>query len=496
MIGQHYYKEKLVKMGHWDLLPADSESWMAQPTNDYFRQIFGIGKSVLVVCTLDDGFEHAYILKSYFKNLYKRIDQINQDDPRALEKILTNFYPFKQKAKKHLPKISLKNPQAATNQQLILAYKENRDWCQRATVYDQFGWLAEDYWTHKMARVLTKKLGIKKNSEKYHQTLFALTKPQKISTTLEEKRAILKEVIAVKNKKQTSQKASKKMASQFGFMPIFAYGDPWDVQHYQSEIFSLLTTKLKDLKSEYNKLKNHTQLRNQEIDKIVKEYHISKKDLQIFIDFGLALDARNEAEYIVSLSGYYLRSLYKEMAKRLHLSVKQLRMLFEDEIIQALQGKLNPQTTIEKRGKVVAYGFDKKMEKRINFSPSQSKKLFKHLESYVKLVQGANENKGVCANIGKVQGIAKILTTVKDNHKVNQGDIMIAHATSVDSLPPMKKAAAFVTEIGGLTCHAAVVSREFGVPCIVSLKHATKNFKDGDLVEVNATKGTVKKLKK
>ena len=69
MIGQHYYKEKLVKMGHWDLLPADSESWMAQPTNDYFRQIFGIGKSVLVVCTLDDGFEHAYILKSYFKNL-------------------------------------------------------------------------------------------------------------------------------------------------------------------------------------------------------------------------------------------------------------------------------------------------------------------------------------------------------------------------------------------------------------------------------------------
>jgi len=88
------------------------------------------------------------------------------------------------------------------------------------------------------------------------------------------------------------------------------------------------------------------------------------------------------------------------------------------------------------------------------------------------------------------------LTTVKDNHKVNQGDIMIAHATSVDSLPPMKRAAAFVTEIGGLTCHAAVVSREFGVPCIVSLKNATKNFKDGDLVEVNATKGTVKKLKK
>lgn len=79
--------------------------------------------------------------------------------------------------------------------------------------------------------------------------------------------------------------------------------------------------------------------------------------------------------------------------------------------------------------------------------------------------------------------------------KVKQGDILITHATTVDYLPPMKRAAAFVTEIGGLTCHAAVVAREFGVPCVVGLKNAMANFKDGDMVEVDANKGIVRKWK-
>lgn len=58
----------------------------------------------------------------------------------------------------------------------------------------------------------------------------------------------------------------------------------------------------------------------------------------------------------------------------------------------------------------------------------------------------------------------------------------------------MKKAAAIITEVGGLTCHAAVVSREFGIPCVVALKNAMKNFKDGEVIEVDADKGLVRKI--
>ena len=110
-------------------------------------------------------------------------------------------------------------------------------------------------------------------------------------------------------------------------------------------------------------------------------------------------------------------------------------------------------------------------------------------------MQGNTEGQGVCANPGFVIGKAKIVTSPDKNSKVKSGDILIAEATTVDYLPAMKRAAAFVTEVGGLTCHAAVVAREFGVPCVVGLKNATKNFKDGDKIEVNADKGIVRKLK-
>lgn len=58
----------------------------------------------------------------------------------------------------------------------------------------------------------------------------------------------------------------------------------------------------------------------------------------------------------------------------------------------------------------------------------------------------------------------------------------------------MEKAAAIVTDEGGLMSHAAIVSREFGIPCVVGTKYATEVFKDGDLIEVNANNGIVRKV--
>lgn len=67
--------------------------------------------------------------------------------------------------------------------------------------------------------------------------------------------------------------------------------------------------------------------------------------------------------------------------------------------------------------------------------------------------------------------------------------------TRPEMITAMEKAAAIVTDEGGITCHAAVVSRELGIPRIIATKKATKVFKDGDHVEVNADEGVVRKLK-
>jgi len=64
--------------------------------------------------------------------------------------------------------------------------------------------------------------------------------------------------------------------------------------------------------------------------------------------------------------------------------------------------------------------------------------------------------------------------------------------TTPDFMPAMQKAAAFVTDEGGITCHAGIVARELKKPCVIGTKIATQVFKDGDLVEVDAGQGTVR----
>ncbi|MFA4936890.1 MAG: PEP-utilizing enzyme [Patescibacteria group bacterium] len=107
----------------------------------------------------------------------------------------------------------------------------------------------------------------------------------------------------------------------------------------------------------------------------------------------------------------------------------------------------------------------------------------------------SKETRGQCAYTGKVKGVVKIIQIPKDMIKMNRGNILLSQATSPDLLPAMRKAAAIVTNKGGLICHAAITARELKIPCIVGTNNATLLFKDGDLVEVDANKGIVKKIK-
>jgi len=104
--------------------------------------------------------------------------------------------------------------------------------------------------------------------------------------------------------------------------------------------------------------------------------------------------------------------------------------------------------------------------------------------------------KGVVAFAGKAQGTVKIVKRVEDLQKVKEGDILVAPMTFPSFIVAMKYAAAFVTDEGGITCHAAIIAREMKKPCITGTKIATKVLKDGDLVEVDAREGVIRKIGK
>jgi len=119
-------------------------------------------------------------------------------------------------------------------------------------------------------------------------------------------------------------------------------------------------------------------------------------------------------------------------------------------------------------------------------------RLFLEKESF----SSTKEMKGMVGNKGKVTGKVRVIIDMEDLFKFNIGEILVTSMTRPEFAPLMKKAAAVITDEGGITCHAAITSRELGKPCIIGTKIATKVLKDGDLVEVDADKGIVRILKK
>ncbi len=109
-------------------------------------------------------------------------------------------------------------------------------------------------------------------------------------------------------------------------------------------------------------------------------------------------------------------------------------------------------------------------------------------------VVDAKEISGQIGYKGTVIGKVKIVYTKEDLSKVLQGDILVSPMTTPDFLPAMKLAGAFVTDEGGLLCHAAIVSREMKIPCVIGTKIATQLLKDGDIIEVDANRGIIRKI--
>lgn len=103
--------------------------------------------------------------------------------------------------------------------------------------------------------------------------------------------------------------------------------------------------------------------------------------------------------------------------------------------------------------------------------------------------------KGQIAYKGRVTGVARVVLDPHDDKGFKKGDILVTSMTRPEFVHIMKQAGAVITDEGGITCHAAIISRELHIPCITGTKIATRVLKDGDMVEVDAGKGIVKKIK-
>lgn len=225
---------------------------------------------------------------------------------------------------------------------------------------------------------------------------------------------------------------------------------------------------------------------------LVKKLSINNKWKIIFNGFGDFMVTKIYRRYAQIYVLYRMRPVLEEIARRLNITLMEVRFMLGSEIKQGLMKNKVDRVSLKERTKFCVYYGENKKEKI--FIGENARQLANMVE--VEEVKEVQEFTGQTGCVGRASGIVKIVIRPADMVKMNKGDVLVSIATNPDIVPAMKKAAAIVTEQGGVTSHAAIVSRELNTPCIIGTKIATRVLKDGDLVEVDANKGVVKILKK
>lgn len=181
---------------------------------------------------------------------------------------------------------------------------------------------------------------------------------------------------------------------------------------------------------------------------------------------------------------------YRELERRMGLKKNQAPHLSYEEIIVFLKNGEKP-TVRELDGKDLLYLKNGKLQIIRN-----QKKIKAVLKK--ELGKGVNPNskviKGRVACSGKAKGRVRIIMSPADCRKMKKGEVLVSNMTHPDYMVGIQKAKAIITDEGGISCHATIISRELKIPCIIGTKVATQVLKNADMVEVDANKGIVKKL--
>lgn len=198
----------------------------------------------------------------------------------------------------------------------------------------------------------------------------------------------------------------------------------------------------------------------------------------------------------------YLNVMLRKLARQFKIPVAALNNYSVSELKALYAGqRVSARELAARRMARIVVAVHGKVAYRFGLPARQDIQEFKKKTDDI-IPYGAKFLKGMPANKGKAIGRVKIITsdpeTIDQIHKefakMAKGDILVAETTTPEYMPAIRKAGAILADQGGLLSHAAVTAREFGIPAIVSLKYATKIFKDGDRVEVDADRGIVRRL--
>ncbi|MBI5530295.1 MAG: hypothetical protein HY918_02230 [Candidatus Doudnabacteria bacterium] len=251
---------------------------------------------------------------------------------------------------------------------------------------------------------------------------------------------------------------------------------------------------LKKIKDEYKEIVSYPSKIKKQKSKISKEYKIPSQTRKLAHALSSSIWLQDHRKGMAWRSSSVITILSKHLANRLEVPLPDILHYSADEWAKAFDtDKKVAEKTIAQRKKF--YVFYSKLGFYTFYTGKKATRLAKYFSELYSKSNTANLNGTVVSRKADiVKGRARVLHSALESNKMKAGEILITAMTSPDYIHAMRKAAAIITDVGGLMSHAAVVSRELGIPCIVNTKIATKVFKDGDMVEVDANKGIVRKI--
>jgi len=287
----------------------------------------------------------------------------------------------------------------------------------------------------------------------------------------------------MKMEKDIFRLTDKVLVKKYGWLNVY---NPFE-KSYNKKYFLNLRKKLnkKKILDQYkNFAKSKKDFSN--FIKTVKDKKLKKK-IEIVHEFAWLKTDRVD---VWKQAQFFAQPFYEYLGKQLGISLRVATNMTIEEGLNYLNSDTKPdlkELTQRNKG-LFAYYYKK--DNIYFISTVKNNRWLKKISSHDK----NTIVKGSVACQGKVRGIVKIVTTEKDLKKITSKDIFVAKFTYPVFTPYMLKAKAVVTDDGGLTSHAAIIAREYKKPCIVGTQFATKIFKDGDLIEVDADKGIIKKI--
>jgi len=247
------------------------------------------------------------------------------------------------------------------------------------------------------------------------------------------------------------------------------------------------------LKTGYNKIQEVTEHDFSNIHSAGKGHtssNIPDKLKPFVVGLQIGIYTRNRMKELSQQLWYYFEPLANAIANELGLERDDFFMMTYHEVLKSYKekGVVVSRDQIKARHECFVIGILDNKEIIISGQEAQD------LVSFFDTVPQTHEIKGRTACEGVVEGKVRVIKDPSQFKEFEKGEILVTSMTTPDFVVIMGKAAAIVTDEGGLSCHAAIVSREMEVPCIIGTDVATKILKTGDMVKVDATRGVVEKL--